>query len=297
MTRTAAPTPAASPDLVAIGAVVVTIFAWASAFAGIRAGLEHFGPIELGALRFAIAAVPAALFLVAVRPPLPVGREIVWVLVGGLTYVTLYTLFLNYGELTVSAGAASFIIQLAPILTAIFAGFYLKEHFGLRAWLGTAVSLFGIGLIAIGEEGGLSLGGGAILVLAAAVCAAIANVVQKPLFARHRPLVVAFWMILVGTLFLSPGLPSAFRQFAAADAEGRAAVIFLGIVPSFIAYGAWSTALSRLPAGRASNFLYCIPVVATLMGFVWLGEVPTLIGVIGGAIALAGVAIVNLRRS
>jgi drug/metabolite transporter (DMT)-like permease len=63
-----------------------------------------------------------------------------------------------------------------------------------------------------------------------------------------------------------------------------------------IAYAAWATALSRLPAARATNFLYCISPVATVIGFFWLGEVPTLLGIIGGILALGGVAIVNLKR-
>lgn len=74
------------------------------------------------------------------------------------------------------------------------------------------------------------------------------------------------------------------------------AAVYLGIVPSLVAYGSWAVALSRLPASRASNFLYCVPPVATLIGFVWLGEVPTLLGMIGGGLALGGVVIVNLRR-
>ena len=51
-----------------------------------------------------------------------------------------------------------------------------------------------------------------------------------------------------------------------------------------------------VPASRAANFLYCVPPTATLMGFLWLGETPTLPGIVGGIMALAGVAIVNLRR-
>jgi drug/metabolite transporter (DMT)-like permease len=73
-------------------------------------------------------------------------------------------------------------------------------------------------------------------------------------------------------------------------------VIYLGLVPSLVAYGTWAIALSRLPASRASNFMYCVPPVATLLGFLWLGEVPTMLGAVGGAMALVGVAVVNWRR-
>ena len=57
-----------------------------------------------------------------------------------------------------------------------------------------------------------------------------------------------------------------------------------------------STALSRLPAARASNFLYLVSPTSALIGFFWLGEVPTPLGILGGALALGGVIVVNLKR-
>ena len=89
-------------------------------------------------------------------------------------------------------------------------------------------------------------------------------IAQKPLFARHKPLTVSAWNMVVGALVLSPFLPSGIEQATVAPAEGLGAAIYLGIVPSLIAYASWAVALSRLPASRASNFLYCVPPVATL---------------------------------
>jgi drug/metabolite transporter (DMT)-like permease len=172
----------------------------------------------------------------------------------------------------------------------------LGERFSATAWAGTFLSFAGIGIIALGEGEGLTLDRGALLILGAAICTATNTIVQKPLFTRHKPLTVSAWNMVIGAVCLSPALPNALSQASVASSEGLAAVIYLGIVPGLVAYGSWAVALSRLPASRASNFLYCVPPVATLIGYLWLGEIPTSLGILGGALALGGVAIVNLRR-
>lgn len=295
-TLSAASTSRPGIDLTTAAAITITVLGWASAFPAIRAGLAGFGPAELGAARFAIAAVPAALYLLLRVRKLPSLAEAWRFAYGGIVFVAGYTLLLNFGELTVSAGAASFIINVSPIITAALAMFLLAERFPPIAWLGTIISFAGIGLIAAGEGSGLSIDHGALLIFGGALCAATSTIVQKPLFKSHHPLTIAAWNMVIGALAMAVFLPEAVSQAAHASTEALFSAIYLGLVPSLIAYASWAVALSRLPASRASNFLYCIPPVATVMGFLWLGELPTTLGLIGGAMALAGVAIVNLKR-
>lgn len=276
-------------------AIAVTVLGWASAFPAIRAGLHAFGPLELAALRFAIAALPAALFLLVTRPALPRPSEAWRFLAGGTFYVALYTVLLNKGEQTVSAGAASFIANVSPLITIILAMLVLGEAFGRRAWAGTALSFCGVGLIALSEGEALQIDTGALFVLAAAVCNAVSPILQKPLFDRHNPLTVSAWNMITGAVLLSAGLPSALSQASAAAPESLWAAIYLGIVPSLIAYATCAIALSRLPASRVSSMMYCIPPTATLIGFLWLGEVPSTLGAIGSALALAGVIFANTK--
>ena len=117
----------ARQPLIAAGAVAFTIVSWASAFPFIRIGLHGLTPLQLAAARFATAAVLIVAWLAVRRPRVPTRGDALRFLLCGFLGIALYNALLNTGEQTVSAGAASFIVNTLPIFTALLAAVFLAS--------------------------------------------------------------------------------------------------------------------------------------------------------------------------
>jgi drug/metabolite transporter (DMT)-like permease len=213
----------------------------------------------------------------------------------GFLGVTVYHTALNYGELTVTAGTASFLINTAPIFTALLATIFLHERLKFWGWAGIVISFAGVAVIALGEGHGLQVISGALLILLSAICASFYMILQKNLLRRYTAIEVtacSVWFGTIGLLFFAPGLVKAVLS---APPSATLSAVYLGIFPTALAYVTWAYALSRLTASRTISFIYLMPALTVLSAWLWLGEVPPPASFLGGLIALAGVVLVNLR--
>ena len=278
---------------------------WASAFAGIRAGMrlspsgavgpDGYGPGELALLRFGTASTVLALYAFAKRMRLPERSELPLIGLTGFLGISVYHVALNFGEVTVQAGAASLLISAAPVFSALLSVAVLKERLTRLGWLGILLAFAGVVLIALSGGRGLHFTPGALLILLAATVAAVYSILSKQLLRRHAALEFTCYSIWAGTLPLLVFLPGLLRRLPVAAPPATFAVIYLGIFPAAIAYVLWNYALARMPASLLSSFLYLSPVLASLIAWLWLGEVPALLNLVGGAIAILGVILVQTK--
>ena len=282
-------------DALSLGAILFTILFWASAFAGIREGLRAFTPEHLALYRFLVASAVLGGYALVMRFPLPPLPDLGRILAVSVCGITLYHVLLNIGETSVPAGTASLIVAAGPVFTALLASRFGGERLNLLGWLGTFVSLCGVTLIVLGRGESLDFTRGALLILAAALFTSIYFVFQRPILRRVPPLQFTVWSLIAGTLPLLVFLPGLGSQLAAAPLSAHLAVVYLGIFPSALAYLTWTFAISRVGAGMTTSFLYVSPVLAILIAWAWLAEVPGWLSVLGGAVSVAGVILVNIR--
>jgi len=278
-------------------ALAATIVMWGSLFPAVRLALEGYDPASMSALRFTISS---ALFVIAIpimKPRRPDRRDWSILIPLGAAGTAAYSVAVNFGEMHISAGAASMIWNLAPVIAAFLAAALLGERLSIRGWLALFVGALGVTLIALGRGAAEGSATGFAAMLVAAVLQAAAFVMQRYMVVRGwRSLELTAWSVWIAALALSPFLVGAFHTaLQPQNITATYAIFYMGILPGAVGYVLWFYALSQLPTGRATAFLYLMPLVAIGTEAAWWGDMPGVIMLVGGTLTVVG-AILASRK-
>jgi len=272
---------------------------WGVNFPATALALEHFPPLFLVALRFAIIAIPTLIFIP--RPQVPVR----WLLGVGLGIGTMQFAFLYLGmEAGMPAGLASIVLQASAPFTVIIAGIWLRERISRRQAVGIAIAVLGLAAIAFHRSQVAALLPVALTLLGA-LGWAIGNVSTRKAQAPNA-LHLTLWMsvipplpMLAISLFvegperIGASLATAFTLEALPAVLG---LLYVVVVATLVGYGIWNGLLKRYPSSTVAPFSMLVPVVGVLASWLAFGEVIDLTELLAGAAVVAGVLVASYQR-
>ncbi|HEY7140523.1 MAG TPA: DMT family transporter [Methylomirabilota bacterium] len=281
-------------DLVLLAANAV----YGTSYVAVHFAIDDIGPVTLAFLRLAIAVallVPICLAS-GKRGSEPQRRAdrrtFFWM---GFVGFTLALALSHWGLRWSTATNAALLIATEPIALVALAPVVLGERLTAREGWGTALAVLGATVVVVNGLPGITVAlaphwRGDLLLLLSGVCFAAYSLLGRPVLARHPSLTVTTWSFVWGLVTTVP-LAAVEWHVAGRPAwtpAGVAAMLYLGVVITGLGYLVWNWALERVSAARAAVFLNLQPLVGTVLGVAWLGEVFTVFTAGGGALIIAG---------
>ncbi len=265
------------------GALIV-VLVWGVNFVAMKFALRDFTPFQLGAARYAFAALPLVLFI---RPPsVPWKWVVTYGLLQGVGQFGILFVALQVG---MTAALASVLVQTQVFFTALFGFVLLHERPSRALQLGLLLAALGLSCFAlnyvnpaVGAGRGTTLLG-FVLTLCSATMWAMSSIVARRMQSISRdysPVAFVVWSSTVAILpfialswFFDP--EAARRHWLQARTSSWLAVAYLGWGATVIGYGLWTSLLKRHPANRVAPFGLGVPIVGLAAGMLILGEVIT----------------------
>jgi len=286
------------PTLSALFAVII----WGGTFIATKIALREVSPVTIIWMRFGIGALILGM-AVSVRRQfaLPSKNDLAYFALLGFIGVTFHQWLQATGLQTARATTTAWIVATIPVFTALLGWLVLKEKMNLARVGGIAIAALGVLLIVSngdlsalvsGETGAI----GDLLILISAPNWAVYTILSRRELARHPAARMMFYVMLFGWLFACAwifGFGPALKEIPRLSASGWTSILALGTFGSGLAYIAWYDALQAIPASQLGVFINIEPLVTMMLAAPMLGEQITLISLLGGAIIIFGVWLVN----
>jgi drug/metabolite transporter (DMT)-like permease len=267
---------------------------WGSTYLGIRYALESYPPFLLAGIRFLGAGIALFAFLRLRGVALPTARQWRNAAITGFLLLGVGNGLVCFAEQRVSSGIAAVAVASMPLFAALFSGLY-REWPSRREAIGLVIGFVGVIVLNLGA--GLSGSRlGAIALLVAAMSWAFGATWSRRQDMPAGPMNTAAQMLCASVAMLIVGFASGEQLPAHPTARATAALVYLAVFGSIIAFSAFLYVLKHARPALATSYAYVNPPVAVLFGVLLAGESVGPYDLIGMAIILLGVGAITLAR-
>jgi drug/metabolite transporter (DMT)-like permease len=274
---------------------ILMVLTWGSSSVATKVGMGGYDPGQLTLFRFLLTSAVMILFAVTTRMRLPERRDVLPFLGLGIIGISIVQLTFTYGMVSVDPGTATFLVSTVPVMAAVIARYVLGERLTLAGWAGFALTVIGTTVLVLGKGQGVDYTRGALILLFGALAEAWYYILQKPFLRRYSGIEVSTWALIAATVPMLIFLPGLGGQIAGATVTETGSVVYVALGAGVVGYACMAIVNSRLPASVAAVLMAGLPPVALVVAWIWLGDVPALVSVLGGALSLVGVVLVTLR--
>lgn len=283
-------------------ALALVCFLWGTTWLASKKGVQHMPALQMAGIRQIIAGLCYVIFFLWKGMRFPKGKEWIPILVLSFLNFVLSNGLSTWGVQYISAGLGSIMGAIFPLWLVVIGLFSSSEKIPGKAITGLLLGFAGVCIIFsdhLDDFLDARFLRGIILSLIATWTWAFGTLYTKSQAANFNPYFSLGLQMLISGIGLSiftqaatiPGIHAI--PFSQIPWQSWAAIAYLVIFGSIIAFAAYLYALQNLPTEQASIYAYVNPVVAVLLGWIILHEKVTPFIAIGGAVTLLGVFLVN----
>ena len=286
---------------IGILSLIFAMFIWASSFIALKAAMEDLGPFTVIFLRMLIASLCFVYFIKSFLKYDFSKKDIKFILLLALFEPCLYFIFESKALQLTSASQAGMITSLMPIITAMAAGYFLKEIITKQLIFGSLIAMSGA--IWLSLQGTTSISSpnpllGNFLEFLAMVCGAGYTITARYLSDKYSALFITAIQAFIGAIFFAPlFLYEYFTIPLNITMNSFLWVLYLGVVVTLAGYGLYNYALTKIQASKAAVFVYLIPVFTLILAYFVLNEKLSIIEFIACLVILVGVFISEVSSS
>ena len=282
-------------NLIGILSLIFAMFIWGSSFIALKAAMDDLAPFTVIFIRMLAASLCFVYFIKSFLKYDFTRKDIKFILLLAIFEPCLYFIFEAKALQLTSASQAGMIASLMPLITAMAAGYFLKEIITRKLILGSALAMIGVISLSVNATTTASAPNpllGNFLEFLAMSCAAGYTIVARYLTHKFSALFITAIQAFIGAIFFFPFFVyEYFNTPMVFSVEALSWTIYLGVVVTLGGYGLYNFALTKVEASKTAVFVNLIPIFTLILAYIILGEKLSSFEFIASAVIIFGVII------